>query len=140
MQSADLLAGAGFPAVEGWYATIAAPHVTDDPKVAEFSKRYEERFKLKPDDYTITAYVAGQVIIEAAKDLVAQKKEVTRDAVREAIQNIKLKNSLLGQIEFDENGDLKNKIISVFQIRKDTTKPLDSPSDQYKYIGVAPQV
>ncbi len=32
MQSADLLKGAGFPAVEGWYATVASPHVTDDPK------------------------------------------------------------------------------------------------------------
>ena len=31
MQCADLLKGAGFPAVEGWYATIAAPHVTEDP-------------------------------------------------------------------------------------------------------------
>ena len=36
MVSADLLTGAGFPAVEGWYATIAAPHLTDDTKAAQF--------------------------------------------------------------------------------------------------------
>ena len=39
--AADLLTGAGFPAVEGWYATIAAPHVTGDPKIAEFIKRLQ---------------------------------------------------------------------------------------------------
>ena len=49
-----------------------------------------------------------------------------------------MKNSLLGPIEFDANGDLKNKIISVFQIKKDAAAPLDDPSAQYKYIGVAP--
>ena len=31
---ADLLKGAGFPACQGWYATIAAPHMVDDPKMA----------------------------------------------------------------------------------------------------------
>jgi len=138
MESADLLAGAGFPAVEGWYATIAAPHVTGDAKVADFSKRYVARFSIQPDDYTITCYTGARVIIEAVKGLVAAKKEVTRDAVRDAIQGVKIPDSLLGPIAFDENGDLTNKIISVFQITKDAAKPLDSPSDQYKYVGVAP--
>ena len=32
MQSADLLKGAGFPAVEGWYATVASPHVDRGPE------------------------------------------------------------------------------------------------------------
>ena len=30
--SADFLSGAGFPAVEGWYTSIAAPHLVDDTK------------------------------------------------------------------------------------------------------------
>jgi branched-chain amino acid transport system substrate-binding protein len=138
MWSADLLTGAGFPAVEGWYATQASPHVTDtDPKVASFSKRYVARFKIQPDDYTITCYDAALVIIAAVQKLAAAGKPVTRDAVRDGIQAIKI-STLQGPVEFDENGDLKNKVISVFQIKKDATKPLDSPPDQYKYIGVAP--
>ena len=48
--------------------------------------------------------------------------------MRDAIQAVKLKDSLLGPIAFDENGDLKNKIISVFQIKKDDDKPLDDPT------------
>ena len=138
MQTVDLLNGAGFPAVEGWYATVAAPHVIEDPKTAKFSDRYFARFKQHPDDYTITCYTGAQVIIAAVKKVAATGKPVTRDAVRDAIQQVKLPDSLLGSIEFDENGDLRNKIISVFQIRKDAAHPLDDPTAQYKYVGVAP--
>ena len=138
MQSIDLLKGAGFPAVEGWYATVASPHVTDDPKTKAFSDRYFKRFGIRPDDYTVTCYTAAQVIIQAVKNLVAAGKPVNRDTVRDAIQAVKLADSLQGPVSFDENGDLQNKVISVFQIKKDTTKPLDDPDAQYKYVGVAP--
>ncbi len=138
MQTVDLLNGAGFPAVEGWYATVAAPHVIEDPKAAAFGDRYFARFKQHPDDYTITCYVGAEVIIAAVKKVAATGKPVTRDAVRDAIQEMKLPDTMLGPIEFDANGDLRNKIISVFQIRKDPAKPLDDPTAQYKYVGVAP--
>ena len=138
MQSADLLKGAGFPAVEGWYATVASPHVTEDPKTAKFADAYFKRFNAHPDDYTVTNYVAAEVIIDAMKKVAATGKPITRDNVRDAIQGVKLPNSLLGPIEFDDNGDLKNKIISVFQIKKDAAKPLEDPDAQYKYVGVAP--
>jgi branched-chain amino acid transport system substrate-binding protein len=138
MQSADLLKGAGFPAVEGWYATVASPHVTEDPKTKGFSDKYFARFKQRPDDYTIACYVGAEVIVEAVKRVAATGKDVTRVAVRDAIQGVKLPNTLLGPIEFDEYGDLKNKIISVFKITKDAEKPLEDPDAQYKYVGVAP--
>ena len=138
MQSADLLKGAGFPAVEGWYATVASPHVTGDPKTAKFSDKYFAKFKIRPDDYTVTCYTAAEVVIDAAKAVAATGKPITRVAMRDAIQNVKLKDSLLGPISFDANGDLQNKIISVFKITKDESKPLDDPDAQYKYVGVAP--
>lgn len=138
MQSADLLKGAGFPAVEGWYATVASPHVTEDPKTAKFSDRYFARFKQRPDDYTITCYTGAEVIIAAVKSLVTANKPVSRDTVRDAIQAVNLPGTMLGPVSFDGNGDLKNKIISVFQIKKDDSKPLDAPDAQYKYVGVAP--
>ncbi|MCL2429388.1 MAG: branched-chain amino acid ABC transporter substrate-binding protein, partial [Alphaproteobacteria bacterium] len=138
MQSVDLLKGAGFPAVEGWYATVAAPHVTEDPKTAAFADRYFKRFNMHPDDYTVTCYTGAQVIIEAVKQLVASGKTVNRDAVRDAIQSVKLPDSLLGPVSFDANGDVTNRIISVFRITKNPDKPLDDPSEQYRYIGVAP--
>jgi len=138
VESSDFLTGAGFPAVEGWYATVASPHVTEDPKTKAFSDKYFARFKQRPDDYTVTCYVGAQVIIEAAKRIAASGKDVTRAAVRDAIQGVKLGDTLLGPIEFDEYGDLKNKIVSVFKITKDADKPLGDPDAQYKYVGVAP--
>jgi branched-chain amino acid transport system substrate-binding protein len=40
-------------------------------------------------------------------------------------------------VSFDENGDLADKTISVFQIKHDTVFP-DGDMRQFHYIGVAP--
>ncbi len=42
----DFLAGGGFPAVEGWYSTIAAPHLIDDTKAAQFVTAFKGQFGL----------------------------------------------------------------------------------------------
>ncbi len=140
MQSADLLKGAGFPAVEGWYATVASPHFdeTTNSRAKAFGDAYFKKFNQHPDDYTVTCYTAAEVVIQAVKDLVKAKKAVDRSSVRDAIQHVDLKSTLIGSVEFDANGDLKNKVISVFQITKDDKAPLDDPTAQYKYIGTAP--
>ena len=46
-------------------------------------------------------------------------------------------SAVLDAIAFDANGDLKNKIISVFKITKDPNLPLDD-AGQYKFVGTAP--
>jgi branched-chain amino acid transport system substrate-binding protein len=46
---------------------------------------------------------------------------------------------LQGTISFDENGDLKDRVVSVFQVKHDDKAPDDDVIRQYKYIGVAPQ-
>jgi len=135
----ELLKGVGFPAVEGWYATNASPHKDEgDKQIKEFSDKFRARFKDSPDDYTLTMYVAARAIIETVKVLVANGKPVNRDTVRDGLQSIRMTQSLIGPVEFDENGDLKNKVISVFKVTKDPSKPLDSIDDQYKYMGIAP--
>jgi len=138
MYSSDLLNGAGFPAVEGWYSSIAAPHLVEDTKAAQFIAAFKSRFNDSPDDYTITAYDASLVIIDSVKRVAASGKPVTREAVRDAIQTAKVP-TIQGVVSFDENGDLADRTVSVFQIKKDTAKPLTDVSAQYKYIDVAPQ-
>ncbi len=138
MQSSDLLSGAGFPAVEGWYTSIAAPHLTEDTKAADFIAAFKRRFNDSPDDYTITAYDASLVIIDSVKRVAASGKPVTREAVRDAIQTAKVP-TIQGVVSFDENGDLADRTVSVFQIKKDATKPLNEVAAQYKYLDVAPQ-
>jgi branched-chain amino acid transport system substrate-binding protein len=138
MYSSDLLNAAGFPAVEGWYTSIAAPHLVEDTKAAQFIEAFKGRFNDSPDDYTITAYDASLVIVDSVKRVVASGKPVTRENVRDAIQTAKVP-TIQGVVSFDENGDLADRTVSVFQIKKDTTKPLTDVSAQYKYIDVAPQ-
>jgi branched-chain amino acid transport system substrate-binding protein len=137
---ATFLSGAGFPAVEGWYATIASPHLTGgDQKAAEFVKEFTGRFGVAPEDYSITAYDAALVIIDAVRRVAASGKPVTRDAVRDAIQTAKVP-TIQGVVSFDANGDLADRTVSVFQIKQDKTAKTDDVPAQYHYIDVAPQV
>ena len=138
MQTPELLTGGGFPAAEGWYATIAAPHMTSNAQAAEFVKAFKAKYGEGPGDYAITAYDAGLVIIDAVKRVVAEKKPVNHSTIRDAIQTADVP-TIQGVISFDKNGDMKNRTVSVFQVRKDTSKPLDDVEAQFHYIGVAPQ-
>ncbi len=134
----EMLTAAGFPAAEGWYATNASPHMTEDAKSAAFVQTYRARFGEAPDDYAITAYDAALVIIDAVKRVTLDKKPVNRSAVRDAIQDARVP-TVQGLVSFDQNGDIQDRTVSVFQIRKDASKPIDDISAQYHYLGVAPQ-
>ncbi|MGH7160398.1 MAG: branched-chain amino acid ABC transporter substrate-binding protein [Acetobacteraceae bacterium] len=133
----EMLTSVGFPAAEGWYCTIAAPHLTENPKVQPFVKLYEATWHTQPDDYAITSYDAGLVIVNAVGDLVKAGKPVTRANVRDAIQTSKT-NTLQGEVAFDKYGDIVNRTVSVFQVEKNTAYPLTDIIHQFKYIGSAP--
>lgn len=135
---AEILKGAGFPAAEGWYATNAAPNVLENPDAKPFVAAFAKKYGQQPENYSITAYDAALVILDAIKRVAASGKEVNRANVRDAIQASHLK-TLQGEVSFDDNGDITNRVVSVFQIKKDPKYPLDDVLHQYKYIGVAPQ-
>jgi branched-chain amino acid transport system substrate-binding protein len=137
MVDGGILSGAGFPAVEGWYTTQASPDAVDDPANADWAARYTKTFNMTPSLYSITAYDAVLVIADAIKRVAASGKPVNRDTVRDAIQSSNVK-TMQGNVSFDENGDITSKVISVWQIHHDPSKPEDD-MQQYKYIGVAPE-
>ena len=138
MYSAEMLSAAGFPAADGWYATIASPHTTEDKVADAWVKQYQAKYGMAPSDYAITAYDAALVIADAVKRVIADGKDVNRDTVRDYIQTAKV-NTLQGTVAFDANGDLRDRTISVFQIKKDPNYSADDMVHQYHYIGVAPQ-
>jgi len=133
----EMLTGVGFPAAEGWYCTIAAPHLTDETAVQPFVKLYQSTYHTQPSDYAVTAYDAGLIIIGALASLVDAGKPITRANLREAIQVSKTP-TLQGTITFDKNGDLASHTISIFQVVKNTNYPLTDLLHQFKYIGTAP--
>ena len=134
----EILKGAGFPAAEGLYATTASPNLVENagakPFVAAFAKKYGQQ----PENYSITAYDGALVILDAIKRVAQSGKPVNRDTVRDAIQASKVK-TLQGTVSFDENGDITNRIVSVYKITHDAKYPPDDVLHQYKYMGVAPQ-
>jgi len=138
MYGASLLKGAGFPSVEGWYATIAGVHLLENPEVQPWVERFQKRWGKFPQDYSITAYDAALVVMDAIKRVAATGKTPDRHNIRDAMQATKLK-TLQGTIEFDQYGDLKNKVISVFQIAHNPKFPDDDIIHQYKYLGIAPE-
>jgi len=138
LYGAEILRGAGFPAAEGWYATIAAPNILENPEAAPVIERFAKKYGQQPENYSITAYDAALVILDAIKRVAASGKEVTREAIRDAMQTARVK-TIQGEVAFDDNGDLQNRVISVFRIVKDDKYPPDDVLHQYKYLGVAPQ-
>ncbi len=138
IQGGSFFTGVGFPAVEGWYSTNAGPHLTEDPAAVAFVKTFTEKYKTQPTDYSITAYDAALVVLDAIKRVAESGKPVTRTSVRDAIQTTNLK-TLQGEISFDENGDIKDHTVSVFQYKRDAKYPADDYTHQNAYIGTAPQ-
>jgi branched-chain amino acid transport system substrate-binding protein len=129
----DGMYGVGFPqdagpAAESWFATIAAPDTIDEPQAQDWVAKYKARFGASPQDYALTAYDAVLVIEDTIARLVNDGMPITRSNVRDYAQTANLP-TLQGVVSFDDNGDLKDKIISVFQIKDGI----------YQYKGAAPQ-
>ena len=138
VQDPEMFTGAGFPAATGWYATVASPHVNEQPQMAAWVKQYSSMYKKAPDDYAVCSYDATLALISAIGKVQATHKPINRDTVRAALVNVSVETPQ-GVVAFDPNGDLKTKVISVFQAKQNPAFPLDDLAHQYTYIGVAPQ-
>jgi branched-chain amino acid transport system substrate-binding protein len=138
IQGGSFLTGGGFPAIEGWYCTVASPHLTEDPKAVKFMKDYQAKFHNVASDYSITSYDAAKVIIAAIEAVAKSGKPMDRSNIRDAIQNSHVK-TLQGTVSFDKNGDIEDRTVSVFQFHQNKSAPADDLAKQQKYIGAAPQ-
>jgi branched-chain amino acid transport system substrate-binding protein len=137
LHQVSILKAAGFPACEGWYSTIAAPHMLDEAVVQPWIARYLKRFGTQPADYSITAYDAAQVVLAAIAAVATSGQPVNRASVRDAMQAGHVQ-TLQGEISFDGNGDMQSRVVSVFQVRHDPNYPSDDIIHQFKFVGVAP--
>jgi branched-chain amino acid transport system substrate-binding protein len=137
MYGPSILQGAGFPAAAGWYATVASPHMMDDSELQPWVKRFVAKTGRQPSDYSITSYDAVLVVIDSIERLAKSGQPVTRANMRDAIATANVK-TLQGTVSFDANGDIAQRVVSVFQVQYDSKYPADDIAHQYKYVGVAP--
>lgn len=75
----------------------------EDPKVQEFIKNYKAEFGKEPDQFAAQAYDALYLYAEALKNA----GEADRDALRDALAEIKGFEGVLGNFSFDKDGDVK---------------------------------
>jgi branched-chain amino acid transport system substrate-binding protein len=134
----SFLKGGGFPAVEGWYSTIASPHLAGDTRTQDWVKRFQAKYNAVPGDYSVTAYDGALVILDAVKRVAESGKEMNRSNVRDAIQTASVE-TIQGKVTFDENGDLNSRVVSVFQYKHNKDAPDDDVVQQQQYIGTAPE-
>ncbi|HEX3951954.1 MAG TPA: branched-chain amino acid ABC transporter substrate-binding protein [Stellaceae bacterium] len=136
--SSAVLKAVGFPGMQGWYVTIAAPFIAENPAVQPWIKRFTEKYGLGPSSYAFTAYDCMVVALDAIKRVAESGAPVTRSAVRDAIQTAHVE-TLQGLVSFDKYGDINDRTISVFQANEISQYPVGDVLHQYKYLGVAPQ-
>jgi ABC-type branched-subunit amino acid transport system substrate-binding protein len=69
------------------------------------------------------------VIADAVERVAKSGKSLTRAGIREALEETNLERTLQGPIAYDENGDIKTRVIALYQVQ----------DGKYKYIGIAPE-
>ena len=99
-------------AAEGTYATMIGTDVRNLPEAREFVKTYEAQYG-DIGSYSAYSYDATNILIQAIQLAGA------RDRVRviEVLKSGRTFHGILGATEFDDHGDTKNKVISVFCVK-----------------------
>jgi len=99
---------------EGMYVSAFAPSPATAAD-ANWIKAYQKVEHRNPDTYSINGYSAMATLAEAVK----QAKSLKPAQVSAAIRRLNFK-TLVGQIAYQENGDLQDPPIYIFQVRGGT--------------------
>jgi branched-chain amino acid transport system substrate-binding protein len=98
-------------AAEGMYVLGFAPEPETVAGV-DWIKAYQEVEYRNPDTYSVNGYAAMEVLAEGVK----KAGSLNGPEVAEAIRQLSFK-SLIGPISYDNNGDLKEQRLFVFQVQ-----------------------
>lgn len=99
---------------EGMYVSAFAPSPASVAD-ARWVREYREVEHRNPDTYSINGYSAMATLAEAVR----RAKSFDSLKVAQALRELEFE-TLIGKIAYDENGDLKEPIIYIFQVRGGT--------------------
>lgn len=103
-------------AVPGAYVTTYAPDASQEPRAAELVRLYQTIFG-DFEQYGAPAYVAMQVVLQAALDVCREQGEVTRAAMVRQLPRTRLETSILGTpIAFTPEHELEGATTNVYQV------------------------
>ncbi|MDQ0467918.1 branched-chain amino acid ABC transporter substrate-binding protein [Labrys wisconsinensis] len=98
----EFIEQAGEANVQGVVTAIQVPPMDASPAIADFARKYKEKYGQDAGPYSIYGYVQGQVLEQVLKDT----KDRTREGLDKALHAVKAKTAV-GELEFDETGELK---------------------------------
>jgi branched-chain amino acid transport system substrate-binding protein len=110
-------------AAEGWWVSSPSPNLLSDTKTQAWIDAFKIKNRRNPTESSLLAYNAVFVIADATERTVRANKPLNRSNLRDAIQATSLNNTLQGTIEYDENGDIRaklisqNKLVSIYQVK-----------------------
>jgi branched-chain amino acid transport system substrate-binding protein len=98
------------------FSTLAG--IGDFPAQDDFDAAYQEEYGQASTGYAATGYACAQIVLDAI-DRAGEAEQADMAALREAVRAAAVDTSvsyetILGQIQFDENGDTNQLIISFY--------------------------
>ena len=109
----------------GTYVSAFAPDVTGLAVAASAVAAYKAQFKAEVTTFGPPAYVAAQVVAEAAVRACAAGKAGDRATVLEEVKKTKIAKTILGNgLQFTANGDVKGGRFYIFQTQADGKRKL----------------
>jgi len=102
---------------ENSYSTLAG--IGDFPQKADFDAAYLEEYGIDATGYAGTGYACAQIVLDALNRAGATAPAGDMAALREAVRAAGVDSSvtydtILGEVQFDENGDTNQLIISIY--------------------------
>jgi len=84
-----------------------------------FVKAFTKADHKSPDPYSVYAAQAAEVLVQALK-----QSNGTRADVAKQLFKVNLKNSILGNVSFNSNGDVTANPVTIYQVKSGKTKTL----------------
>jgi branched-chain amino acid transport system substrate-binding protein len=127
------------------YATIASIDPDHVAGAKDVVQRYDSKYgKQNRTGYAIIAYDCAGVLLDAISRAInaAGDKMPTRQQVRDQLAKTSNYQGILGTVSFDQNGDNKARIISLYEYTSgDPNKAADSPwKGQYDFGQTPPKL
>jgi branched-chain amino acid transport system substrate-binding protein len=126
--------GSFHPGSQNTWITAIGPNAELDPVDRAFLRAYRAQFHQDPSSFSVLAYDAANLEIDALlaalKQGATQSTAVLREAVRANIANTPYRG-LGGAGRFDSNGDTTNTVISIWRVSGRTGK-------SFHWLGYAP--
>lgn len=108
-------------AAAGQYCSLPGVPLDKMPGGAKFEQRYKARFNVPIQQYAPNAYDAAMVIVEAVK------RAGSADPAKILAEMPKTKyDGVTSTIEFDENGDIKNGAVTIYQYSMTGKTPVET--------------